>query len=114
MAYRLIVFAAVVLIVLLQIGLWSGKDGLAEHNQLKKKVAALEQQVAQQKQINQALERKILALRRDPRALEALARKELGMLKPDERFIRLIVLPAQAPSSQPPASSGQPLPASKK
>ncbi len=100
MAYRLIVLAALALILLLQVRLWSGKDGLAELHQLEKKVSTLQQQVDQQQAINHTLEQKILAIRKDPRALEALARQELGMLKPDERFIRLIVLPAATPSSK--------------
>ncbi|SIN91696.1 cell division protein FtsB [Sulfurivirga caldicuralii] len=99
MAYRLIVFAALALILLLQVRLWSGDDGLAELNQLEKKVNSLQQQVEQQKATNRTLEEKILAIRNDPRALEALARQELGMLKADERFIRLIVLPATQPST---------------
>jgi len=97
MAYRLIVLVALALILLLQVRLWSGKDGLAELNQLKQKVSLLQQAVDRQEKINRSLEQKILVIRKDPRALEALARQELGMLKADERFIRLLVLPASPP-----------------
>lgn len=97
MVYRLIVLTTLALILLLQVRLWSGNDGIAELNQLERKVNSLQQQVEQQKAVNRTLEEKILAIRNDPRALEALARQELGMLKADERFIRLIVLPATQP-----------------
>ncbi len=107
MAYRLVVLGLIIIAVLLQVRLWSTQGGLAELWYLQKQVAALSQKVAQQQAENQILVEKIHALKHDPQAVEALARKTLGMLKEDEQFIRLITLKKSDPSASEAAFSAQ-------
>jgi len=92
-SYRLLVVVLMVLIALLQVRIWSADGGWAELQQLKRQVTELQHQVAHQQRENARLREKIHAIRHDPQALEALARRDLGMLMPDEQFIRLIILP---------------------
>ncbi|HID00405.1 MAG TPA: septum formation initiator family protein [Piscirickettsiaceae bacterium] len=91
--YRIVIAVLVVLIILLQVRIWSTDGGYAALQQLRQQVSELQRQVAHQQRENARLEEKIHAIRHDPQALEALARRDLGMLMPDEQFIRLIVLP---------------------
>ncbi len=95
-AFRLSVLILLILIVLLQVRLWSAEGGLVELRHLHEQVAQLEQKVEQQRMENRRLRERIHALKRSPEAVEALARRELGMLRADEHFIRLIVLPSSA------------------
>ena len=92
-AYRLLVIVLLITIVALQVRIWSADDGWAALQQLKHQVAVLDEQLKRQQQENAQLQQKIDAIRHDPQALEALARRDLGMLMPDEQFIRLIILP---------------------
>ncbi len=102
-AYRLLVVILLIMIVTLQVRIWSADDGWAALKQLKRQVAALDQQLQRQQQENARLQQKIDAIRHDPQALEALARRDLGMLMPDEQFIRLIILPEpENPLKNPP------------
>lgn len=107
MAYRLVVLVLIVIAVLLWVRLWSSQGGLAELWHLQKQVAALSQKVEQQQAENNALVEKIHALKHDPQAIEALARSELGMLKPDEHFIRLIVLKKASETGSTPSETPQ-------
>ncbi len=110
-AFRLSVLILLILIVLLQVRLWSAEGGLVELRHLHEQVAQLEQKVEQQRAENRRLREKIHALKHSPEAVEALARRELGMLRPHEHFIRLIVLPspdaARRAEKTDPAKSGE-------
>lgn len=69
--------------------LW-GKNGSAEINQLKQKIA--EQKVLNDllKKQNESLKYEVQELITNPNALEDKAREQLGLIKPGETFYRII------------------------
>ncbi len=61
-----------------------GDKGLVQVIKLNSQKAALEEEIRRLEEANQALREDIQALRSDHRRLEAIARKELGMVREDE------------------------------
>ncbi len=87
---RLISLVLLGLLILLQYPLWLGKGGILRVNEL-------EDQLAQQKQVNEALRLRNQQLEGDVRsltegveAIEERARNDFGMIKQGEVFIQLI------------------------
>ena len=73
------------LIVLLLLGMAVfGDKGLLQVVKLKKQKTLLEEDIRRLEETNLALRKEIQALRSDNRTIEAIARKELGMVKEDE------------------------------
>ncbi len=73
------------LIVLLLLGVaFFGDRGIVQVIKLSREKTALEEEIRLLEEANQALRNDIEALRSDYRYLEAIARKELGMVKEDE------------------------------
>ena len=77
-------FISIFLILLLLGVAVFGQRGILRALQLGRQKSALEAQVTQLEDSNAALRREIEALRSDPRTIEAIARRELGMVKEDE------------------------------
>lgn len=78
-----------VLVVLLQIRLWSGKASVGELDQLKQQV---EKQTLNNETLverNQLLREEINDLKDGMDAIEERARNELGMIREDEVFFRV-------------------------
>nr|WP_245770464.1 cell division protein FtsB [Thermomonas hydrothermalis] len=105
---RVLLVALVLLLAVLQYTFWYGSHGQRE-------VAALQAQVAAQREENQrlqarndALAAEVADLKSSGEAVEERARAELGMVKPGETFYRVIERPASALAA--PADSGQPAP----
>lgn len=89
---RLLMVIVLTLLVALQIRLWSGDNGIAELRDLKQDIErqhATNQQLAQR---NQLLHADIDDLRNAQDAVEERARNELGLIKQDETFFRLVRL----------------------
>lgn len=87
---RLISLVLFALLILLQYPLWFGKGGML-------RVSDLENQLEQQKQVNESLRLRNQQLEGDVRslsegveAIEERARNDFGMIKKDEVFIQLI------------------------
>ncbi|HVZ21873.1 MAG TPA: septum formation initiator family protein [Vicinamibacterales bacterium] len=80
-----ILFTAV---VLLANGLF-GDRGLAATVHARRQAAALAADISTLRAANARLRREADALRHDPAAIEVVARRELGMLRPGETVIRL-------------------------
>ena len=78
------------LLVILQYRLWLGKNSLPEYWHLQEDVARQEQSNQKLRQRNQVLIADIEDLREGEVALEERARNELGLIKQDETFFRLI------------------------
>ncbi|HEX4916763.1 MAG TPA: cell division protein FtsB [Limnobacter sp.] len=102
---RLISLVLLGLLILLQYPLWFGKGGML-------RVSELEDQLAQQKQINEALRLRNQQLEGDVRsltegveAIEERARNDFGMIKKDELFIQLIEPQAKGQSFADPEAS---------
>ncbi|MDN7123596.1 cell division protein FtsB [Pseudidiomarina terrestris] len=87
---RLLKLFLFVLLVVLQYRLWFGKNSLPEYWHLQEDVARQEQTNQKLRQRNQVLIADIEDLREGEVALEERARNELGLIKQDETFFRLI------------------------
>lgn len=81
------------LLLILQIRLFAGEGSVGQ-------VVALERKIEQQQQINQQLTRRnekladeVIDLQNGYDTIEAYARSELGMIKPDETFF--LIIPAE-------------------
>lgn len=80
----------IALIIALQYNIWLGDNGKKKINRLQ---VTIEQQQKQNKLLNkqnQALKREIFLLRNKPELLEEKAREQLGLVKKDEIFYRVI------------------------
>jgi cell division protein FtsB len=80
----------IVMLVAIQLRLWSGQGGLLE-------VWQLEQRIVEQEQINQTLQvrndqlqAEVLDLKQGLSAIEERARSDLGLVKPEETFYQLV------------------------
>lgn len=80
----------VVLFCLLQYKLWIAGDGVAETIQLKKTVVVQARDNDQLEKQNQTLVSEIQDLKTGKTAIESLARENLGFIKPDETYYRIV------------------------
>lgn len=76
--------AAVAGLVALAVGAFFGDRGVLHLMQQKERAAALRSELEELRSENAHLAEQIQALRSDPRAIERLAREELGLARPGE------------------------------
>ncbi len=79
-----------ILICILQYRIWWGERSYREIESLKNKISEQKEQNRLLEERNRALKKEILLLRTNPDALEERAREQLGLVKPDETFYRII------------------------
>ncbi|MDV2857108.1 MULTISPECIES: cell division protein FtsB [Oceanimonas] len=94
---RTLTLILLALLATLQYHLWQGKNGLAEYHEA---AANVERQLVDNERLaerNALLYREIKDLNQGLAAVEELARNDLGMIKPDETFYR-ILLPEDKPA----------------
>nr|WP_221282119.1 cell division protein FtsB [Chiayiivirga flava] len=94
----------VAVVILLQLKLWVGAGGWREVEQLRATVAAQAAENARLQQRNAALAAEVDDLKSGEAAIEERARAELGMIKPDETFYRIVepgALPAPPVEQEP-------------
>lgn len=84
-----------VLFLSLQYKLWFVQDGVWRVHQLKKQIAQQMKENAQMGQRNTAMVAEIKDLKSGKVALEAHARRDLNMVKPNELFYMLVEKPEQ-------------------
>jgi cell division protein FtsB len=87
---RGIVAGLVVILVLLQYKLWVGNGSFSDVYQLNRTISAQEKENAAFKERNLALEAEVNDLSHGMDAIEERARSELGMIKKNETFFRVI------------------------
>ena len=87
---KILIAILLILLVILQYDLWVGEGSLATVWQLQKALDAQEQENAQLKARNKALEAEVKDLKSGLQAIEERARSEMGMIKQDETFIQVI------------------------
>ena len=87
---KILVAILLILLVILQYDLWVGEGSLATVWQLQKALDAQQQENAQLKARNKALEAEVNDLKSGLQAIEERARSEMGMIKQDETFIQVI------------------------
>jgi len=74
----------------LQYKLWIASDGFAETIQLRHQIAKEQQVDHEYDQYNQQLVARITQLKSGDKAVEGLARGQLGMIKPGETYYQFI------------------------
>lgn len=75
------------LVIGLVLGALVGDGGVARHGALRGELEALEREVQTVEAENRQLAREVEALRTDPEYMEAVARDELGWVRPSERVV---------------------------
>ena len=87
---KLLLASGIVLAVLLSYTLAVGKGGLMEIWNMKRDIAAQQEQNERLKQRNRELAGEIINLQKGTEAIEERARSDLGLIRPDEVFIQII------------------------
>lgn len=97
---KIVLYGLIALLLVLQYPLWFGNGGVMAYWQLQRELAAYQQELAQLRERNRALEAEVLDLKQGLEAVEERARRELGMVKKGETFFQIIEPPDNA-SKQP-------------
>ena len=95
--YFLVVFVGSVLVLDALVG----ERGLLATMRARREYSELQGSIGQLRRENARLREEARRLREDPRAIEALARKELGLIRPGEVLFIIKDLPAPNPSRPP-------------
>jgi cell division protein FtsB len=109
---RLLTLLLLGLLILLQIKLWVGDGGRQEVETLRQSVELQRMENAELEARNEALAAEVDDLKEGDAAIEERARTELGMIRPDEVFYRVVdpsgplVPRAQLPADDVGAGSG--------
>jgi cell division protein FtsB len=88
MAMRWVTVALLVLLGLVQAGLWVGDGGLSHVMRLELELEAMQRRIAAQKMANSRLLAEVDDLKSGLEMVEERARLELGMVKPNEVFVQ--------------------------
>ena len=88
MASRLTTLILLLLLVIFQGQLWIGRGSVGHVRELAQKLELQQQKNAQAKQLNAQLLAEVRDLKNGTSLVEAIARQELGMLKPNEVFVQ--------------------------
>ena len=78
------IIASILALIALLVGSFFGDRGMLQLMAQRKKAAILQQQLEDLRTENERLAGEIAALRSDPRAIEELAREQLGLARPGE------------------------------
>ncbi len=87
---KIVGIIVVILIGWLQYHIWWGESGHFSIKELEQKISQQEKENQLLKQENLRLIKEINALQTNPQVLEEKAREKLGLVKPDEVFLRII------------------------
>lgn len=86
----------IILLIILQFKFWFEDGGYFHNLGLEEELAAVKAENARLKARNQELARQIILVKENMDEIEALARKNLGMIKEDEQFMFIIDETSQA------------------
>jgi cell division protein FtsB len=92
---RYVALILLILLIALQVKLWTGQGGLREVWRLQHRVGEQKAENARLKTRNETLQAEVDDLKHGDEAVEERARSELGLLKPGETFYQ-VVEPANA------------------
>jgi cell division protein FtsB len=87
---RLLGLALAGAIAFLAVDMWGGRNGFLQYRHVASQVAEAKAKSEKLTMRNQALEDEIEDLQQGNLTVEELARNDLGMIKPDETFYRVI------------------------
>lgn len=88
MAMRWVTVALLVLLGLVQAGLWVGDGGLTHVMRLQVELEGLHKRIGEQQRANARLLAEVEDLKSGLEMVEERARGELGMIKPNEVFVQ--------------------------
>lgn len=104
-------YAAILLLLLiiLQYKFWFEEGGYLHNKRLEKQLAEIKAENEKLKARNIELARKIILVKEDLNEIEALARRNLGMIRQGETFVFIVPENGQASgnATAPPATGGQ-------
>ena len=86
---RLVTVGLVVLLILVQAALWFGGGGIPHAMGLESQVAAQREANERVRAVNDRLAAEVIDLKEGREMVEEKARRELGMVKPDEILIQV-------------------------
>ena len=95
MAMRWLTVALLVLLALVQAGLWVGDGGLSHAMRLQLELDGLKQRIAEQRLANGRLQAEVDDLKSGLEVVEETARRELGMVRPNEIFVQYAAVPGR-------------------
>ncbi|RMG36495.1 MAG: cell division protein FtsB [Gammaproteobacteria bacterium] len=87
---KLLLLVLAVVFVFLQYRLWFGEGSLAEVFKLQRELAQQRQETAALEARNAELRAEVESLRKDDDAMEARARRELGLIREGETYFQLL------------------------
>ena len=87
---RLAALLLLILLLALEVKLWTGEWSMREVWRLRDRVAEQKQENQKLKQRNEALSAEVQDLKNGDEAIEERARSELGLIKPDETFYQVV------------------------
>ncbi len=97
---KVLLAVLLLLLLLLHYRLWMAEDGARQMWQLRATVAEQRAENAELRRRNEALEAEVEDLRQGQDALEERARSDLGMIREGEIFFQIVRDPAEAPDEQ--------------
>jgi cell division protein FtsB len=87
---RWVALVLVILLIALQVRLWTGQGGLRDVWRLQQRVAEQKAENERLKKRNETLSAEVEDLKHGEEAVEERARSELGLLKPGETFYQVV------------------------
>ena len=87
---RWVALVLIIILIALQVRLWTGQGGLRDVWRLQQRVAQQKTENAQLKKRNETLSAEVEDLKHGEEAIEERARSELGLLKPGETFYQVV------------------------
>jgi cell division protein FtsB len=98
---QMVIAALVAVLVVLQYLLWLAEDGARQTHTLRIAIQAQTEENAVLNERNRALEADVVDLKSGLMAIEERARSEMGMIRPDEAFYRILDHPLPKPAVVP-------------
>jgi cell division protein FtsB len=109
---QILIAALIAVLVFFQYLLWIAEDGVRQTLALRINIQAQIEENAALNERNRALEADVIDLKNGLMAIEERARAEMGMIRPDETFYRILEQPlpklVEPQSTKPDASPGKP------
>ena len=93
---RYVALLLLILLLALEVKLWTGDWSMREVWRLRQRVAEQKQENLKLKQRNEALSAEVQDLKNGNEAIEERARSELGLVKPGETFYQVVEPTADA------------------
>jgi cell division protein FtsB len=87
---RYVALLLLILLLALEVKLWTGDWSMREVWRLRQRVAEQKQENLKLKQRNEALSAEVQDLKNGSEAIEERARSELGLVKPGETFYQVV------------------------